>query len=537
MKKRLALFLLALSLLVGCSAVSGGSLGASKVIDDKYRNYYEIFVRSFYDSDGNGIGDINGMTQKLDYLNDGKDNKNGLGISGIWLMPIMPSPSYHKYDVTDYYDIDKAYGTLDDFKNFVEESKSRGINVIIDLVLNHSSDQHPWFVSAAKSYVIEPCGEEVCKYDELCREHNKYCGYYTFLDEKGKNFNYLHQVKSDKPYYYLGSFGGHMPDLNLDNEDLRQELKDIGKFWLDIGVAGFRLDAVIWFYEENAQKSNEFLSWFYKEMQGVNPDVYCVGEVWSDANTVAKYYESGIDSFFNFDFALTKGRIANAVRSGQGKGLADNIVKWNEKIKAANPNAIDSPFLTNHDNGRSIGYYMNDPLKMKVAASISLFMPGTPYIYYGDEIGMSGSGIDENKRMPFVWSVNDKTGITNAPPNATAENKVEQGVAEQLADKVSLLNYYREIIKLKNKYPAIARGKVSTLDLGNAALCSYTSEYEGETVYIIHNVSADVVEVSLPEVEGRKYKMEFISPTDEKPVLKGNGLSVTGYSTVVVMVK
>ena len=207
------------------------------VIDDNYRNYYEIFVYSFCDSNGDGIGDIQGLISKLDYLNDGDDSTDtDLGVNGIWLMPVNPSTSYHKYDVMDYYDIDKAYGTLDDYKQLLKECNDRGIKVILDLVMNHSSNYHPWFKEAGKYLSTLAPGQEpdpaACKYVD----------YYTFSRTKESGAYY--PVDGTTDWYYNAQFSPNMPDLNLNNENVRKEFEDISKYWLDMGVGGFRLDAI-----------------------------------------------------------------------------------------------------------------------------------------------------------------------------------------------------------------------------------------------------------------------------------------------------
>jgi alpha-amylase len=475
-----------------------------KTIDDNYRNYYEIFVRSFYDSNGDGIGDIRGMTEKLDYLKDNSNRSNSLGIDGIWLMPIMPSPTYHKYDVTDYYSIDSQYGTMEDFEDFISACEERGIKVIIDLVLNHSSAQHPWFLSAKQSIGIEPCGEEVCTHKQLCREHNKHINFYNFSREKRAGY---HSVGMPSGWYYEGVFWDQMPDLNLDNEEVIKELEAIGKFWIDKGVSGFRLDAVTSFYTGNTSKSVGFLKDFIAKMKEYKEDVYIVGEVWADANTTAQFYESGIDSLFNFPFADSTGRIVTTVRNKNGAAFSKAVEAWQQRIRDINPRAIDAPFLSNHDMGRSGGFLARDLALQKMAASLYLMLPGNSFIYYGEELGMLGSGIDENKRLPFVWSVTDTTGITNAPSNANYTETIEAGVMEQEKDENSLLQFYKRAIRIKNENPEIQRGIVTSIDLDEEVICAYSLEYENSMVYIIHNLSEEAVELNLFGEEYSKLKL------------------------------
>ncbi|WP_163192792.1 alpha-amylase family glycosyl hydrolase [Clostridium thermarum] len=529
MKKGLLVFIIfMMSFMAGC-----GNQEKVNIIEDNYRNYYEIFVRSFYDSDGDGIGDLKGIVEKLDYLKDNDfKTKNDLGIDGIWLMPIMPSPTYHKYDVTDYYSIDPQYGTMEDFEQLIAKSKERGIKIIIDLVLNHTSAKHPWFLSAVKSLAIEPCGQDVCVHAELCREHNKYVNYYNFSQEKKSGY---HSVGMPTGWYYEGVFWDQMPDLNLDNPEVRKEIENIGKFWIDKGVAGYRLDAVTSFYTGNISKNVEFLKFFNDKMKSYDSDIYIVGEAWSDANSIAEYYKSGVDSFFNFPLADTTGKIVAAVRSKNGAQLSKTVEEYQKKIKEINPKAIDAPFISNHDMGRSGGFLGGDLASEKIAAALYLMMPGNSFIYYGEEIGTLGSGKDENKRLPLLWSAADKTGITYAPPNADYKGTIEAGVMEQEKDENSLLQFYKKAIRIKNENPEIQRGVVTSIDLGNDALCAYSLEYEGSKLYIVHNLSVDQVELKLSSEEYSKLKLkESLTTDDEKIILKKGNLTMPARSTAIL---
>lgn len=531
MKRALILLLIAtLSLVSGCSN-KGEEV---TLLGDSYRNYYEIFVGSFYDSDENGIGDIKGLIEKLDYLNevDGKTDKD-LGIDGIWLMPIMPSPTYHKYDVKDYCAIDPQYGTMEDFEEFIKLCDERGINVIIDLVLNHTSAEHPWFVAAKKSLAIEPCGQEKCTYEDLCREHSSYVKYYNFSQEKLSGY---HSVGMPKGWYYEGVFWDQMPDLNLDNEDAWNEIEEIGKFWIDKGVAGFRLDAVTSYYTGNVTKNVEALNRFNTLMKDYKDDIYIFGEAWSDAGSIASYYESGVDSFFNFPYGDSNGILVNTIRNKTGHSFAKKLEQWQDTLERVNEEAIDAPFLSNHDMGRSAGYLMRDLAKEKMAASLYLMMPGNSFIYYGEEIGMTGSGIDENKRLPMVWSVEDKSGITYSPLGATADNSnILAGVSEQEKDESSLLNFYKKAIKLKNMNPEIARGDITAIDVGNGSICAYSCEYEGSKVYVIHNLSEEEVKIDFSKEQYKYSELRGnLIAIDGEVTLKGDSLTLPSMSTAIV---
>jgi glycosidase len=457
------------------------------VIDDNYRNYYEIFVYSFYDSNGDGIGDINGITSKLDYIKD-------MGFNGIWLMPIMPSPSYHKYDVKDYYTIDPQYGTLDDFKKLLDECHKRGIRLIMDYVFNHTSAQHPWFTEAVKYLATLKDGEEPDP--SVCPS----VAYYHFTKDGDGKSGYLKAGSSN--YYYECQFGGHMPDLALENEDLRAELEKNAKFWLDMGVDGFRLDAAKEYYSGDTGKNVEVLNWFCNYVTSVNKDAYIVAEVWDVASLIASYYESGITSIFNYPLAQYNGIIASTVRQLPGNDAKTFVKKMLgnlEKYASFNPNFIDSPFISNHDNTRVSAQCVNDEKLMKMAAGLLMTMNGSPFVYYGEEIGMNSKGDkDENKRLPMNWSKTDTTGITNPPSGA---DEVEQQFApldEQLQDPLSIVNYYKRAIRIRNENPEIARGEMSAIDsLITENIAAVKKVYEGSEIDIIYNINTEAGSVDL----------------------------------------
>ena len=433
---------------------------------DDYRTTYEIFVYSFYDSDGDGIGDLNGVTEKLDYLNDGDDaTALDLGISQIWLMPVASAASYHKYDVTDYCAIDPEYGTMEDFEALVAACHERGVRVIVDMVLNHTSDQHPWFTAAAdylRNLEGEPDPEE-CPYVD----------YYHFSREAGQGYAAL----PDSDWYYEAQFWDGMPDLNLDSEAVKAELQYVLQFWLERGVDGFRLDAVTSYYTGDPQASTDFLTWVVSQGKEMDPDCYFVAEAWTDQATYAGYYASGIDSMFDFAFGDSGGGIAKLVKgslpaSSYGEGLA----KEEELYASYNPEFVNAPFYTNHDMGRSTGYYAGDDgSRTKLAMALNLLMTGNAFIYYGEELGMKGSGRDENKRAPMYWSQDaDAAGMCAGPPEMEEVEMKFESLTEQQTDPYSIWNYVRRAIRLRNLYPIIASGRtVPCTELSNEAVCVF----------------------------------------------------------------
>lgn len=493
MMKRLFILILALITLVGCS-----NKQVVYVEPEVNSVFYEIYVGSFYDSDGDGMGDLKGVRQKLDYI------QYDLGATGVWLMPINPSPTYHKYDVMDYKDIDPQYGTLEDFDALVQEMDERGMDLILDLVLNHSSTQHPWFKEAKEALLNDNC------------DVTETCDYYNFSYEPVIGYHMLYSN-----VWYEGGFWDQMPDLNLDNESLREEIVDIAQFWLDKGVDGFRLDATTHFYDDSGEKNIEFLRWFYDEVKTINPNAYVVGEAWTGDLIVHDMYRSGIDSFFNFSGSQNSGYIVKALRSQNGERLAEQVETYNTKLKANNPNGIDAVFLSNHDNNRSAGYLVTLE-DQKMAANMYLLMPGNVFIYYGEEVALKGSGIDENKRLPIPW--NDKgDNMPKGPENADYTQSEYTYVDKALNDKDSLLNHYQKVIQIRHQYPSISRGTIETVDLGNRAL--YALEHAGE-VLVVHNLGEETIEFDL---EHKSIVVVYGEASS-----KDNTINIKGNSSIVI---
>ncbi len=493
------------------------------VIDDNYRNYYEIFVYSFYDSDGDGIGDLNGVAQKLDYVAD-------LGFNGIWLMPIMPSPSYHKYDVTDYQQVDPAYGTVEDFRNLAEACHERGIRLIIDFVINHSSSEHPWFTAACDYLRSLSEGSEpdpaVCPYVE----------YYHFSKEKLKDSYY---PVDGTDWYYEGEFWSGMPDLDLSCETLRRDLEASAKFWIDLGADGFRMDAALHFEEGDTPFNTEVLNWLYRYCKGLKEDFYMVSEVWADRMTIASYYASQTPSMFNFDLADTGGKLMKAARGGyEASRLVQSMVNTEEMFREENPEAIDAPFASNHDTGRISNALSRDEKDMKMLCGLLMMMNGSPFVYYGEEIGMASSGSkDENKRLPMIWSDTDAAGMTKGPVDADPGiTSAFPGAEEQLQDPLSILNYYKRALRLRNENPEIARGEIAIVEALTAGhLAAITKTYDGSVIAILYNTSDEPAELVLVGTELESMGIRGYLTTDGTVITLTEGtLSLPGQSICIL---
>lgn len=437
---------------------------------------YEIFVRSFYDSNGDGIGDLNGVTEKLDYLKK-------LGVNAVWLMPITDSPSYHGYDVSDYYKVDPDYGTLEDFNRLVEEAHKKGIKIIMDLVINHTSSQHPWFLEANKS------------------KNSRYRNYYIWADNKtnlkGLNDQNNRTAWSTKGNgYYFSEFSEDMPDLNYDNKEVREEIKSMAKFWMDQGVDGFRMDAARFIYPQ--KRTQDTLNWwqeFGDYIRGIKEDVYIVGEIWSDEITISKYLKV-LNSAFNFPVAM---QTVNAARSGNPAELIRQMENTYNQYQKINGDYVDTPFLTNHDQNRVMSELM-DNAKARSAAAIYLTLPGNPVIYYGEEIGMKGKKPDEAIREPFKWYEADGKGQTTWRKMTFNSSKDVLSVEEQEKDNNSLLNYYRDMIRFRLSSPVLSKGDIHIINDVNKVL-AYTRSYKGVTNLIVHNLKGEEisVEFNLPD--------------------------------------
>ncbi|MCK9212403.1 MAG: alpha-amylase family glycosyl hydrolase [Ignavibacteriaceae bacterium] len=444
--------------------------------------FYEIFVRSYYDSDGNGIGDFKGLTQKLDYLNDGNDSTTSdLGVTAIWLMPITESPSYHGYSVVDYKKIEQDYGTNQDFKNFLDSAHTRGIKVIIDLVLNHTSNQHPWFIDAQTS--------------PNATHRNWYRWSSTNPNITGPLGNKVWY--SANGYYYYGLFNSGMPDLNYFNQEVKNEVANIVTYWLDtVKVDGFRLDAIKYLCEEgnvmeDAPSTFAYLKEFRALTKSINPNAMSVGEVWSTTSKVSPYATgAGMDFCFEFEIA---GNIIGAINSGSPATL---INEMKTVIQQSYPFLQYGTFLTNHDQQRVFSQLRNNLSKAKLAASVLLTLPGVPFIYYGEEIGMTSANDDPSKRTPMQWTSGTNAGFTTGTPwkNIPA-TYVDYNIEKMSTDTLSLLNWYKKLIRIRLNHPVLTKGKYYYLISANNSIYAFARNLNSssEIIIPIHNFSGSVI--------------------------------------------
>ncbi len=502
---------------------------------DAYRSYYEIFPYSFADSNGDGIGDLNGITEVLDYINDGDAaTKDDLGMTGIWLTPIMPAVSYHKYDVTDYMNVDPQFGTMNDFDNLVTASHQRGIRVILDLVLNHTSDEHPWFQQAA-SYLRSIGDQEPSSVD--C----PYVDYYHLSKENKDGYHLL----SGTDWYYESRFWEGMPDLNLDSDAVWQQIDTLTSFWLSHGVDGFRLDAAKEYYTGSDTQNIQALTRLNTLVKGKKKDAYIVAEVWMNRDSYAKYYSSGIDSVFDFAFANSDGNIASLVKGSINASQYTKALLSEEEMYAANnPSYINAPFYTNHDMGRGAGYYsgVNAAAMEKFALAMNQLQGGASFTYYGEELGMKGSGKDENKRAPMDWGDGTYQKLTcKGPQNMDAGIEMINGsLSQQETDDTSIYQYYKKVIDIRNQLPVIARGKTAWIEQENSAVGILTKKTEQDSVCIVFNPTDQEQTVSKEAVlKGAKSDADLnkavdLLLTDSDAVrMEGDHLILPAYSIVL----
>jgi glycosidase len=456
------------------------------------RVFYEVFVRSFADSTtgplaNDGVGDLQGLMERLDYLNDGDPaTSSDLGVTGLWLMPINPSPSYHGYDVTDYYDIHPQYGTRDDFRRFLAECHRRGIRVIVDLVLNHSSSRHPQFERALLG-------------DPVFRD------WYIFVppDEvpqvRGPWGQPVWQQSGGQ--HYFGIFWSGMPDLNYRNPAVTAEAYRIADFWLqEMGVDGFRLDAIRHLIEDGDTMNDtpQTVAWlqrFRSHVKRTRPDALTVGEVWTSTEIVSDYVRAdAIDLAFEFDLAAA---ILDAAKSGTADKLAYTV----DNVSASYPDGRYATMITNHDLNRVASELGEDTARMKLAAGMLMTLPGVPFIYYGEEIGQVGAKPDEMIRNPMPWTGGLHGGFTGAvrPWEPLQPGHERRNVAAQDADPGSLLSHYRRLVRLRQSEPALGRGGVRNLDTGRRDVVAWERVEGDRRLTVIANLSGNEIDgYSLP---------------------------------------
>jgi maltose alpha-D-glucosyltransferase/alpha-amylase len=494
---------------------------------------YQLHVRTFCDSNADGIGDFAGLTRRLDYL-------QGLGITAIWLLPFYPSPLRDDgYDIADYTSVHSSYGTLDDFKIFLEAAHSRGIRVIIEMVLNHTSDQHPWFKESRSSH------------DNPKREWYVWSetdtGYQgvpiVFVDTETSNWAWDPLSKS----YYWHRFFSHQPDLNYDNPAVFEAVWEVMKFWLDIGVDGFRLDAVAFLVEregtlcENLPETHAVIREIRKRLDISYPGTMLLAEANQWPADVRAYFGDGDEFHAAFHFPLMP-RMFMAVKLEDRKPIIEIL----EQTPEIPENAQWFIFLRNHDEltlemvtdierdymydeyatdktmrinrgiRRRLAPMMNnDRRRIELLNGLLMSMPGTPIVYYGDEIGMGDNiylGDRNGVRTPMQWNSSLNAGFSSADPERLYAPVISNAVYgfqavnvdAQTRSEHSLLLWMKSLIKVRNAFRVFSRGTIQFLNPSNHRVLAYVRQFEGETVLVVNNLSnsAQAVELDVQRYKG-----------------------------------
>ncbi len=492
---------------------------------DNNRVFYEIFVGSFSDSDGDGIGDLRGIINRMDYLNDGLPaSGKSLGVEGLWLTPIFQSPSYHKYDVTDYYKIDPAFGTEKDLTELLETCHARNVKVILDLVLNHTGNLNKWFGSFVSAHR---------KGDET----DPYYDFYTWRtadvgDTAGRTFRQI----TGSDHYYECNFSGDMPELNFDSEFVRETVLDVAKYYLDLGVDGFRFDAAKYAYYGDHKKSEAFWDWYLGELRAYKPDIYTVAEVW-DGDGITDLYYPAVDCF-NFTLSQTSGLISETAQAGNVNTYVSYVDAYLDKIEALRKDAAFHPFITNHDMDRAAGFLPVSSGRMQVAANLYILGPGSPFLYYGEELGMKGSrgsaNTDANRRLAMLWGDGD---TVRNPTGATYDDakQVEATAADQIKDETSLYSYYKRLIAIRAGNPEIARGTYEALKFDADKVGGFLSTWNGSTVCVLHNTTGRSITVDLSQATTHPFSgLAAVIGMDGTASLDGTSVTIGPQTSVVL---
>jgi maltose alpha-D-glucosyltransferase/alpha-amylase len=500
--------------------------------------FYETHIRSFNDSNGDGFGDLPGLTAKLDYFVD-------LGITAVWLLPFYPSPLKDDgYDVADYTSIDPRYGTIEDFTTLLDEAHRRGLRIVTELIVNHTSDQHPWFQRARRA----PAGSHERDFYVWSDSPDRYPDTrIIFTDTETSNWTWDPIAGA----YYWHRFFSHQPDLNYDNAVVRKAVLDVMDFWLDLGVDGLRLDAVPYLYEREGTNC-ENLPETHAELKRIRshidtyPDRMLLAEANQWPSDAVAYFGEGDESHMNYHFPLMP-RLFLALARGD-RGPIEWILARTPEIPASaqwgiflrNHDELTLEMVTDEERAEMYGFYArdpraklnvgirrrlaplleNDPRRLRLMFSLLLGLPGSPFIYYGDELGM-GDNLDlpdrDGVRTPMQWD-----GLLNGGFSTAAETFApviddevfgyrSVNVATAVSDESSLWHWIRNAITIRKRHPAFARGAVEFLNPSDPAVLAFALHHEQDSVLVIANLSdsarrADLDVEGFDEFSGTKYE-------------------------------
>ncbi len=499
---------------------------------------YEIFVGSFADSNGDGIGDLNGIKAHLDYL-------ASLGVTYLWLTPIHPSSTYHHYDVEDYFSVAKEFGTVEDFSSLCIEAKKRGMKVVLDMVLNHSSKKNPWFQAALDDYVSGYSGEDSYKDDYV---------FYSSLPVNSSSKFYT-VVHNGKTVYYEANFDSNMPEFNLSSKGCKARQRQIMEFWLNAGASGFRFDGVYYYFYKSNSDNIAYCKELRSFLTSKKEDVYTVAEVWPNdfsGNTISSYSSSGMTLFDFMNSATGTSSFVSYACDYRKAGVVFSEIEDVQSKQAEGTKPVF--FLSNHDQDRIRSYFNkfkeDESLRLmrrKLAASYCLLTPGTPFLYYGEEIDLGGTrgsaNTDANRRLPFIWSEKEDSSRCSNPTGADYNgDQQEKGAYDEEKDPNSLLSHYKALIALREKYPFIKEGsyeRVSPLYKTDGTTPIRTVgfgkiTYEGKTYALVHN-EEEAATFLLPDLNGQTYSiLDGVYPDGSSPSLSGSALTLGPCSSILL---
>ena len=488
---------------------------------DNARVFYEIFVGSFSDSNGDGIGDLRGILNRFDYLNDGDlSSGKSLGVEGLWLTPIFDSPSYHKYNVTDYYAIDPDFGTMEDLKELADLCESRNVKLILDLPINHTGSRNAWFSAFVNAHRNADPGDPY---------YDFYCWYGP--GESAPAGRHYAPISGTSDYYEC-NFDNSMPELNFDNDLVRQTVLDVARFYLDLGVDGFRFDAAKYVYYGDNESSADFWNWYMAQLRAIDPEIYVVAEVWDGDGVTDKYYPAM--NCFNFTMAMSGGLIDETAKAGNVGRYASYVESYLSTVQALRDDAMLVPFVANHDNDRASGFLPSSNGQMQMAANLYLLGPGSPFIYYGEEIGMRGSrgsaNTDANRRLAMRWGDGD---TVQDPEGSTYPDQSEVDLSQQMGRAGSLYTYYKRLLMVRRANPEIARGSYTAVSVPDSKVGGFVSVWQGSTVCVLHNTSMGQKTIDLAALGLDFEELAAVVGLGEA-VLDGTKLILGGQTSVVL---
>jgi len=529
MKKTTYLLLFALSTLFS-SCKDSGEKNADKGYPETQawwndQVFYQLFIRSFYDSNGDGIGDLQGVIQKLDYLNDGNPaTDTDLGVTALMLMPIFKATGYDGYDVEDYLEVDPEYGTKNDLQQLLSLASQRGIRVVLDFPINHTSVNHPWFVQASS----ENPGSLKNWYIWKSTNPGDYSPYGGPLWHASGN------------EYYYALFSRTKPDLNFKNEEVTNAVKEISEFWIkEEGVDGFRMEGAGALIEEGdaIMFSNANLVWwrdYFSFVRNLDPSFLLIGDVPGLTTIAAPYADDRLDFCYEYELSSS---IFNGIKNQSTSAIREKMIDVINRY----PNSQYGVFLTNQFQNRTIDI-LEDGQKAKLAASILLTLPGVPFIYYGEEIGLSGTGLAEEIRRPMQWSNELNAGFSTGNPWFSVNTDFAKiNVDQQNNDANSLLNHYKKLIKIRKTSQGLSKGSFEPVKSNDSRIFSYFRITSTDVILVIHNLSGVAIESpTLFNSDGSQsaatYTGVYLPSEDPAPNLniQGGG-SFAGYIPVTTL--